>query len=79
MLGFVEFILSLIIFSVIYVLPAIGLIFTDTNQKRWLGHWMVTVFAFNILIPILNMIFPKWSVQLIVIFLGVYRLLRFRN
>lgn len=79
MIAILSFILAAIIFVVIYILPSIGLIFTETNQKRWLGHWMVTVFAFYILVPVLSFILPKWIVQFIVISLGLFRLFTFRN
>lgn len=69
----------MVIFVVIFILPEIGVIFTETSNKRWLGHWLITLFAINVMLPILHLIFAKWIVQLFIIFLGVFRLLKFRN
>lgn len=76
---FIEPILSVVVFSVIYILPLIGVVFSQQNNKRWLGHWLITLFAINVLVPILSVLFSRWFIQCFIIFLGVFRLLKFTN
>jgi len=63
MLRFIEFILSVVIFIVIFAIPLIGIVFTETSHKRWLGHWMITLFAINFMLPVLNFLLPTWFVN----------------
>lgn len=68
-----------IVLGVVYLLPFLGVTFSTKNNKRWLGHWLVTLFLVNVVSCILSWALDDWMVQFFIIALAVGLLLTFSN
>lgn len=75
----IEILFFPIVLGVIYLLPYLGVSFSSKNHKRWLGHWIITLFLVNVVSCILSWLMQDWMVQFFVIALVVGLLLTFTN
>lgn len=68
-----------IVLVLAYVLPYLGVTHSEKNNKRWLGHWMVTVFAMSVIVPVLSWMIAHWMTQFFLITLAIALLFAFSN
>lgn len=68
-----------IVLALVYILPYLGVSHADKNNKRWLGHWMVTVFAVYVIVPVLSWMLADWMTQFFLITLAIALLFAFTN
>jgi hypothetical protein len=54
-------------------------IHSENNNKRWLGHWIITLFAAKCIAPLFSLIFEDWVAQFFIITLAVALLFAFNN
>jgi len=64
---------------IVYLLPYLGVTFSVKNNKKWLGHWMITLLLVNVVSCILSLVLQDWMVQFFCVALGVALLLKFDN
>lgn len=68
-----------IVLALVYVVPYLGVTHSEKNNKRWLGHWLVTVFAVNAIVPVLSWMIADWMMQFFLITLTIALLFAFTN
>jgi hypothetical protein len=76
---FIEILFFPIVLGLIYLLPYIGVAFSTKNNKRWLGHWVITLLLVNGVSCVLSWVLEDWMVQFFLIALVVGLLLTFTN
>ena len=76
---FIDILFFPIMSAVIYLLPYIGVSFSSKNNKRWLGHWLVTLLLINVVSAVFSWVLEDWIVQFFIIALVIGLLLTFTN
>ena len=76
---FIEILLFPIVLGVVYLLPYLGVSFSSKNNKRWLGHWILTVFITHFVSCFLSWFLEDWMIQFFVVAMVVGLLLTFNN
>jgi hypothetical protein len=76
---FIEILFFPIVLGVVYLLPYLGVSFSSKNNKRWLGHWILTVFVTHFVSGLLSWFLEDWMIQFFVVALVVGLLLTFNN